>query len=425
MKSNSYSKRALFLATAGTTLEWAEYIFYGYMALKLSHLFFPQGHETLNLIKTFGLFAAGYLMRPIGAILFGHIGDKYGRRPALMLSMLLMGFATMGIGLLPTYQTIGFYAPLCLLGLRLIQGLAVSGEYNGAAIFVIEQSKQKPCFASSFVPASAAGGMVLGGIAAYIVNLPNMPEWAYRVPFFLGGLGCLLALWLRQSLSDSKEFIQAKACQQAIGYRQIFTEYKLSFIRVGAIAAITGIYVYIGNVYYVVFLTKHVGLSKATATLIATLGQAGVTLLIPLSGYLADFTNPLKFYKRGLIASALCMPFVFILSEAGLSWGLFIAMILYAICNAWMSGPMMKIIQDEFPTLARYRGTALAWSIAVAIFGGTALMVGQWLQDQFSVNYACALYVSLFALITYGILSINTKQSQSISIGLSQETSKA
>ncbi|HRE30845.1 MAG TPA: MFS transporter, partial [Candidatus Berkiella sp.] len=188
------------IISLGTLLEWAEYTFYGYMALTLSSLFFPSSNPKVALIKTFGIFSAGYIMRPLGAIIFGAMGDNLGRKPALMSSLLLMGFATFTIGCLPTYATIGIGAPLLLLLMRLLQGLAISGEYNGAGIFLVEKSSSNPCLAGSWVSASAAAGMVVGGVAALLVNHPLAPLWAWRVPFLLGGLSCFLGLMCRNRL---------------------------------------------------------------------------------------------------------------------------------------------------------------------------------------------------------------------------------
>lgn len=398
--------KAVGLASLGTIIEWAEYIFYGYMALTLAKWFFPQDNPTIDLLKTYGVFAAGFLARPFGALLFGYLGDAYGRRYALMISMLLMGFATMAIGLLPGYQSIGILAPLLLLVLRIVQGLAVSGEYNGAAIFSIEHNPDQPCFKGSFIPASAAFGMSIGGLAAFVVSLSAMPSWAWRVPFLLGGLGCLLALYLRVGLNDSEEFINAKQKAVPLPLWSLIKTYKSSFLRVGAIAAMTSVYVYIGNVFYVVFLTKTVGFSLTQATFIALLAQLFVAIGILLTGWLGDKINPIRLYQIGLIFTMVSFPFIFVLSASGQLLLLSFGITLYVIGNAWLSGPMMLIVQRAFPTLVRYRGSALAWGIAASIFGGTSLMVASMMQDTFNSIYAPGFYVSIFAVITLVIIRI-------------------
>lgn len=406
MKSRTQPYKIIFFASLGTVIEWAEYIFYGYMAVRLSQYFFPSDNSTLNLIKTFGLFAAGYLMRPLGALIFGSLGDSVGRKNALMASMLLMGFATLGIGLLPHYETIGFWAPLLLLALRLVQGLAVSGEYNGAAIFVIEQSNRWPCFSGSFIPASAAVGMVIGGVASYIVSLDSMPEWAYRIPFLIGGVGCWVALWIRGNLEEPKAFLDTKKKIRQAPLKSLFAEYLPNFIRVASIGALTGVYVYIGNVYFVVFLTQYCGFALSKATLIAFCAQGVVALLIPIAGLVGDMSDPTKIYRKACLFAAIGMPVMYALSATGQTHWILVAILIYAVINACMSGTMMFLVQNEFPTELRYRGTALAWSIAVALFGGTAPMLAQLIQNLFKAPYACAFYVSFFGVLTWWVLGV-------------------
>jgi len=257
--SSHYLKSVISL---GTLLEWAEYTFYGYLAITLSTLFFPESNFHVSILKAFGVFAAGYLMRPIGAIIFGHIGDRFGRKPALVGSLCLMGIATMGIGCLPTYATMGVIAPLLLLVLRMLQGIAVSGEHHGAGIFLIETSKHSPCLTSSWVSTSAALGMVVGGIAAFLVSQPFAPFWAWRIPFLLGGTSCFIGLWLRMRISPTL----LPSSSRTLPLLEVLQNHKKSLLLTGAMAAFTGVYVYIGNIYIVVFLKQYAQLPTHHAT---------------------------------------------------------------------------------------------------------------------------------------------------------------
>jgi MFS transporter, MHS family, proline/betaine transporter len=185
--------KLIFVSVIGTFLEWTEYCLYGYLAAKISVLFFPQFDARVGLLATFGIFAAGYFARPLGGILFGHIGDTRGRKQALMVSMALMGVATVSIGLLPTYAEWGLFAPLLLLLCRILQGLAVSGEFNGAAIFLIEHAQ--PGYknrAGSWVGAAAAAGMVFGALLVALVSYDGLPTWVWRIPFLIGALSCFV-----------------------------------------------------------------------------------------------------------------------------------------------------------------------------------------------------------------------------------------
>ena len=402
MTTPSHS-RAITLAIVGTVLEWAEYTFYGYMALQLANHFFPAQNASLAVLKTFAIFALGYIIRPLGAILFGHIGDVRGRKPALMWSLIIMGLATLAIGFLPTYERIGVLAPIGLLICRLIQGFAVSGEYNGAGIFLLETAGSKnPCFMSSLIPASAAFGMVLGGVAAFLVSLPQAPIWAWRLPFLLGALGCFMGVYLRRTASETQVFSQAKASKTLyqIPFFALWDQNKRSMIFTAAVGAFTGIYVYIGNVYFIVFLKQQAGLPTHTATLFAIIGESLVALLIPVMGYVADNTNPLKQYRQGLLSIVCFAPLIFYLSKNGNYFGILIGVGLYGITQATICAPMVKLLYDVFPPSLRYTGTSFAWNMSVAIFAGTAPMVANLLVDDFSWIYGPGFYVSLTAICT-------------------------
>jgi MFS transporter, MHS family, proline/betaine transporter len=389
------------LLSIGTLLEWAEYTFYGYMGIVFSTLFFPESAAHIGMIKAYGIFAAGYLMRPFGAILFGYIGDTFGRKPALTLSLLLMGGATFCIGCLPTYQTLGLAAAVLLLILRLIQGLAISGEYNGAGIFIVEKCHSHyPCTSSSWVSASAAAGMVCGGIAALLTSLPMAPEWAWRVPFLLGGVSCLLGFIARRKLEEPAVSTISNRRSPLI---EVFKHHKRGLIVTGAIAAFTGVYVYIGNIYIVSFLKQYAHIPTHHATFFAILGEIIVAITIPLMAYRADKTDPYQQYSVGLIFVALCTPVVFMLCLTEHYGLIALAMAIYGILNGLVCGPMIKILCDQFPAETRYTGVSFAYNAAAAIFSGTALMVAQTLASTYEWILGPSLYVSLIALLTYVI----------------------
>lgn len=389
------------LLSLGTLLEWAEYTFYGYMGILLSTLFFPDNDPQIAILKTYGIFAAGYLMRPFGAILFGQIGDKLGRKPALTLSLLLMGGATFSIGCLPTYEQWGIFAAVLLLALRLIQGLAISGEYNGAGILLVEKSiTNYPCTTSSWISASAAAGMVCGGIAAFITSHPLAPIWAWRIPFLLGGLSCFLGYIGRRNLQESLPQ-QSRKRSPLI---EVFKHHKQALLITAAISAFTGVYVYIGNIYIVTFLKHTVALPTHHATFFAIFGEIIVAIMIPIMAYRADRTDPCQQYSMGLLLVALFTPAVFMLCLTGDYGIIALAMGIYGILNGIVCGPMVKILCDQFPIELRYTGISFAWNTAAAIFSGTALMVAQYLSTTQGWIIGPAFYVSFIAIIAFLIL---------------------
>ena len=412
MKSNKI--KLVFIASIGTLLEWAEYTFYGYMALTLAKLFFPADNNTISLMKTFGIFASGYLMRPLGAYLFGWIGDLKSRSTALFWSMMLMGACGLGIGLLPTYATIGFWAPLLLLFFRLLQGISVGGEYNGAGIFLTEQFGGKHrCLSGSFTSMAAAFGMVLGGMGAYCVSLPNMPEWAWRAPFLLGSLSCFVGLWLRRSFLTPPVAAKSPCTTHSLpmGLPLFVKKYTGNLITVFSIAAITGVFVYVNNIYFVVFLTKEVGLAIHQATLIVSLGETLVAILIPIFAWYGDKTNPIKLYQFGLLMVTVFTPSLFWFAQQG-GWGfILVSQIIFAILNALISAPLVYLLVHLFPPEVRYRSISIAYSLGAGLIGGTAPIVAQYIHTQYNwigeVIYSPSLYVCFFALVTWGIVRYN------------------
>jgi len=388
----------------GTLLEWAEYTFYGYLAISLSALFFPANLPHIAILKTYGIFAAGYIMRPLGAILFGTIGDRLGRKPALIASLFLMGIATFAIGCLPSYHSIGVLAPSLLLIFRMLQGIAISGEYNGAGIFLHEKvANRYPCLTTSWVSASAAFGMVLGGIAAYLVSHPLAPSYAWRVPFLLGGLSCFLGWRFRYALPESLQ-IQHDT-KSTLPFITIFKESKHAILTVGAIAALTGVFVYICNIYVVVFLKQVVHLPTHHATFFAIFGETLVAFFIPIFAWMADHVGAVRQYRFALIATAISTPILFLLMLSGQYLWIGCAMALYGLLNGLLCGPMIKIICDQFPQSTRYTGISFAWSFAAALFSGTAPIVAQFLTIHFDWPLAPSIYVSAIAMLTYLVCS--------------------
>lgn len=356
----------------------------------------------MALLNTFGIFAAGYVIRPVGALMFGHIGDRLGRKVALTWSMLLMAFATVAIGLLPTYQTWGMAAPAVLLFLRLLQGLAIAGEYNGAAVFLVEHAKNRyPTLTSSWVGTSAAAGMVLGGLAAAIVTHPIMPEWAWRVPFLLGALGCVLAFYLRRDLKETPDFTQAEQKQRLVTRPLLHALkfHKLALMQTAVFAALVGIMVYVSNIYFNTYLIEIGGLPAYKAAWAVTFGQACIVLIYPIMGWLGDVFSPKKVVALGLIWMMIISPVVFALGQTGHFGYALLAQGLYSLANAMGTAPMFRYLIEQFPAEVRYSGYSFAWSVSIALFGGTAPLFAHWLVTAQNWPLAPGWYISVTALI--------------------------
>ncbi len=396
------SKKKVIVASAiGTFVEWAEFSFYGYLAFKFAHLFFPEDTPYAMLLSLC-VFAASYLARPFGSIAFGIIGDKFGRKKALSLSLTLMGLATLCIGLLPSYESIGIAAPLILLLLRIVQGISVSGEFTGAAIFVAEHYHGGfKNLAVSWVSFAAALGMMSGAAMASIVSLPIMPGWFWRVPFYLGFVGCLIGLYFRVNTTESPEFESVRVNKAFFNGVKAFKGYTNQLMQCFFIAAFVGVYIYICNLWWVSFVIQRGLLTSENAHWIATFGVAVVTLLTPIAALFADRLGTQKMLKAGLLSSIVTVPALFCLSIFSNAYLAMCAQVLYAISNILVTGSMFRYLVDIFPVNIRYTGMGVAWSVSVAIFGGTAPLVAQFLAINLANIAYVVIYICIIALVAF------------------------
>lgn len=407
-KPTGITQRLILLANIGTIIEWAEFSFYAYIAVTISRLFFPEYDQRVALLLTFAIFALGYLTRPFGAIVFGYIGDHYGRKVALRLSIFLMGISTFCIGLLPSYQAIGFAAPILLLMCRAFQGLAVSGEFNGAAIYLIEQSEDQPCLAGSWTAWAAGVGVVIGSACALLVSLPHMPSWLWRLPFLMGAVACWYAYILRNKLSESPKFILAKQQRrlEKVPLLSILNNHRASFIKAFIVSSAIGVFFYIASIYYGASLQQHTNLPAYQIKALITFGELFFILLCPFMARIADKYGDKRLLTLGLLSSVVTVPLMYALITPNPSfWVLLLAQCAYGFSDALMSAPLFKYLNDLFPVENRYTGVSFAWSLSMAIFGGTAPMVAEYLQGFMHLGIAPAVYLVAFAVIAIVVVA--------------------
>ena len=404
------SKKIIFATSIGTLLEWAEFTFFAYMADQLSSLFFSTQDPYLARLKTYAIFATSYLMRPLGAILFGHIGDKHGRKPAIIWALLLMALATFGIGILPTYNAIGISAPILLVLFRMLQGIAVAGEFNGAAVLLTEQNPQHPFLAGSWTACAAACGMFVGGISATILTASSTPVWFWRVPFLLSSIIALIAMYLRSKMQETNIFKLAKKDNQLFA-SPIYAAWKYNkegLLCTSAFALFISVLVYTGNIYYKTMAVNIGKLNHHTASIIITCGILLTTLLIPVTAIIADKTNGYKICLIGILLAIIFSPIIMGCAQSGNIILTLIGQIIYAIIDAMVSATMFTILLNKFQTGTKYSGSSIAWSITTAIFGGSTLIVNELLIGHFKQLNGPGLYISISALICIIIVLFTT-----------------
>jgi MHS family proline/betaine transporter-like MFS transporter len=403
-------KKIIFVTSIGTLLEWAEFTFFAYMADQLSNLFFSIQDPHLARLKTYAIFATSYFMRPIGAVLFGHVGDKYGRKPAVIGALLLMALAIFGIGMLPTYKTIGVLAPVLLVIFRMIQGVAVAGEFTGAAVLLTEHDQQHPFLAGSWTACASAGGMFVGSIVATILITGSTPEWCWRVPFLLSSIIALIAIYLRSSMQETNIFKIAKQNNKlfALPVLAAWKYNKKGLLCTSAFALLVSVFVYTGNIYYKNMAVNIGKLTPHIASMIITCGILLTAILTPIAAMIADKTNGYKMCLFGIFLAIIFSPIMMCCAQSGNTMFTLAGQIIYAIINVMITSTMFTILLQKFQTGNKYSGSSIAWSIITAIFGGSTLIINELLVVQFKQLNGPGLYISTSALICITIVLLTT-----------------
>jgi MFS transporter, MHS family, proline/betaine transporter len=363
----------------GNGLEWYDYALYGTFTALISKHFFPPGDDAVALIATFGIFAVGFLMRPLGAMFFGYIGDKYGRKNALALSILLMAFPTACIGLLPTYQEIGLWAPVLLTLIRLVQGVAIGGEFGGSIVYLVEHAstKNKNQMGNFSILSMLIGlfsGAMIAAALAHLMPAEAFDSYGWRIPFILGFFIGIVGLYIRTKLDESPVFMEAKEAghtSDAPIKAALQQSYKEILLGIGVYLAVT-IPFYIQTVFMPSFLVKFLKLSTSDSLLIFSLSLLTMMVVAPISAWLSDNKDREIVLKIVLISYvAFAIPYVYLLEQNTFA-SVLTAQLLFAVILGSYIAPIPTLVVELFPTKTRYTGMSLACNLAAAIFGGTA-----------------------------------------------------
>jgi MHS family proline/betaine transporter-like MFS transporter len=387
-------------------LEWYDFALYGFFAPVLSQLFFPSDSRLASLIATFGVFAAGFLMRPLGGIVFGAIGDRYGRAAVLRLSVATMGSATFLLGVLPTDAQVGAWAAALLVAVRLFQGLSVGGEFSGSVTYMVETSPlHRRGFAGSWANFGSLAGTLLGsGLAAGVTSLlaeDSVASWGWRMPFIVGGLLAAASYPYVRHLHESPHMghhQQQHADDSPL--REALTRNRRETILAVMFTSGYGIFFYVPLVYLPTYATEVRGVDNAVALQINCLGIALAMPLIPLCGWLSD-----RFIRRrSFLLMAFGLTFASgwaLIALAGRDWqGLLVSQLALSLLISIPLGTAPAMMVELFPVADRLTGYSLAYNLGVGIAGGTAPMVATWLIDVTGLDAAPGGYLSLAALLS-------------------------
>lgn len=358
----------------GNALEAYDYMLYGVFAVIIAKHFFPATDPRAALLASLAAFAAGFVMRPFGGILFGHIGDKYGRKKALTLSILLMAVPTFIIGTLPSYSQVGIFAPIMLVLCRLLQGLCAAGEYSGAAIFVIEHNgKSRAGYAGSLIVSSSIiGALTAMALGAFALS-PGMPEWAWRALFMFGIVVGAAGFYVRQKIDESPEYKKMAAAKIIVKspLKEAIFNSPRAVLSVVIIGGVAGALSYSLITYMNVYLQKVVGLAVNHSMLFNIVGLLVFMFATPFVGRIADKLSPSRVLSYGAWAVILGIYPVYFLLQSPEPGNILKAQVLLGLICACFTAPVNAFMNELFPPRFRYSGVSFSYNLGMALLGGT------------------------------------------------------
>jgi MFS transporter, MHS family, proline/betaine transporter len=402
------SVMALSAGAGGNLLEWYDFGVYGLLAPVLAGVFFPPEDRVAALIGAYGLFAAGFAMRPIGGVVLGHLGDRLGRRFVLVYSIVIMGLATAAIALLPSYDMIGVGAPLLLLLLRIIQGFSVGGEFTGSVSYLVETAPQhRRGFAGSFANFGSTAGMLLAAAVAAATVTFTSPEqlhdWVWRLPFLLGGLIAAGGFFLRRRLRETGYQPKAARPSDPLPLKQAVTLAPRAMILAMLFTSGYGIVNYLTMVFLPVYASEFGGVAESSVLQLNTAAQAVALVLVPLAGWLSDHLVRRRtlliaaFVAEGVVAFG-----CFTLAGTGGVAGFALAQILFGILLALVMGTAPAMLVELFPREYRMSGYSVSFNVGIGIAGGTAPVVATSLIGATGNLLAPAWFLMLGAALAAG-----------------------
>ncbi|OON41671.1 MFS transporter [Izhakiella australiensis] len=386
--------RAVSGVTLGNMVEWFDFAIYSSMATIMAQVFFPQTSAYSQLIAIYAAFAAGFIIRPLGGFVFGPIGDRFGRRTALISSISLMSGATLIIALIPSYQSIGIAAPCLLVLMRMLQGLSTGGEYGGSCIFIAEHCPDKRrSFFTSWLEFGNISGFLIGGLVvslvSHLVGETQMASWGWRIPFALAGLMGVVAIFIRLNLDETPVFRQmqkesrareANTSQKSL-WQNMLAEWP-QMLRAAGLVATFNVSYYIILGYVPGYLTNVLGYSQSFSSNLSLVATLGLLLFIPLFGALGD-----RFGRKRMLVVGCLLMVVFALPafhllrhhHAGVMAAA-LAVLIFAML--FFEGTMPGTLTSLFRAPVRYSCFAISYNISVSLLGGTAPLINTWLIEK-------------------------------------------
>lgn len=414
VEKRSKARKAAIAGGVGTLIEYYDFGVYGFLAIYIAPLFFVSENAAVPILATLAVFGVAYFARPFGGIFFGTLGDKVGRKPALVLSVILMGVASSVLGLLPTYVAIGVGAPILLVLVRLVQGFSAGGEIGGSATYIAESApKNRRGLYGSFTPIGSTLGFSVAaavvGLTTLIVGADAMATWGWRIPFLMSIPLTLICLWVRLHLEDTAaaERIEKTGAKEKMPVVAVIKAHPASILKIVGIAIAMNGTGYVGLTYFSVYLINDIGYSAQSIHWISALGIGLACMTYPLSGLLSDVFGRKPVFMIGCAVYVVIAVPVFLILGMGSSLVVVTAVYFFYIAlNGVLQVPAFPLFTELFPAAVRYSGVALGFNIGTIVAGGTAPYIAAQLVESTGTPIAPAFWVMGVALL--GLLTMLT-----------------
>ena len=407
------NKKVLIASLTGSAIEWFDYFLYGTAAaLVFNKIFFPMVDPVIGLILSYLSFSLTFFIRPIGGVLFAHIGDRIGRKKTLVLTLSLMGGATVMIGLLPTYEMIGLWAPALLILMRIIQGMGIGGEWGGALLLAYEYAPEKrKGFFGSIPQAGVTIGMLM---ATFIVSLMTLfseedfLSWGWRIPFLLSSVLVLLGLWIRKDIDETPDFQKMKASGQVAKapLRDTLKHHWREVLIAAGLKVVETAPFYIFSTFVVSYATSTLTYQKSQALEAVTLGALVATIMIPLMGLLSDKVGRQRMYAISVFVLGLFIVPWFMLLNTGTTWGIVLATVIaFGVLWAPVTAVLGTLCSEIFSANVRYTGITLGYQLGAALAGGTAPLIATGLLAKYDGDWVPVAWY-LAVTVTISLIAI-------------------
>ena len=389
----------------GSLLEWYDFTVYGFLAPILGKLFFPSDDQVASLLAAFGVFAIGYAARPLGGVIFGYVGDKLGRKPALIVSAFIMGLATLGIGVLPDHSHIGAFAPLLLVILRIIQGLSLGGEFTDSVVMLAEYaSNDRRGFVASWAEMGGIVGMLIGSgvgaLASSVLGETGMLAWGWRIPFLLGTVLAVFAFVLRRQIAELPALENLKRTTGSPVIVALRDHWK-AILRMICVLLMQGIGFYMVFVYAASYLTQRMHVTTARALDINTLALLAMLICAPVAAIASDHVG-----RKPILYSIMIATFV-------LAWPLWwlmhhqsgelilVGQLSLGALMGFAFGVTPAVMVEMLPTEVRCSGVAIGYNLCFGIFGGTTPLIATYLVARTADDFAPVYYLMAVTIVSF------------------------